>query len=194
VFVRQKPAGRYKYLQVVESFREDGKVKQKVVCTLGRLDRLQAEGNIDGLVKSLSRFAPAPSARHSGSPGYKPITASAPASSSAARPAGRSLSAHEGPASAASSWKRRVSSQPPMRPVSPEYPLLATGGRSFTSHSLHAAHSPSLRPHTDQRSDPRRRSHDSHESSMVSVRKRGTRWNVRKFASCCACAPPRPSS
>jgi hypothetical protein len=57
VFVRQKPAGRYRYLQVVESFREDGKVKQKVVCTLGRLDRLQAEGNIDGLVKSLSRFA-----------------------------------------------------------------------------------------------------------------------------------------
>jgi transposase len=57
VFCRQKPAGRYKYLQVVESFRDGGKVRQKVVCTLGRLDRLQAEGNIDGLVKSLSRFA-----------------------------------------------------------------------------------------------------------------------------------------
>jgi hypothetical protein len=57
VFVRQKPAGRYKYLQVVESFRDRGKVRQKVVCTLGRLDRLQAEGNIDGLVRSLSRFA-----------------------------------------------------------------------------------------------------------------------------------------
>lgn len=57
MFVRVKPAGRYRYLQVVESFRDDGKVKQKVICTLGRLDRLQASGNIDGLVKSLSRFA-----------------------------------------------------------------------------------------------------------------------------------------
>ncbi len=57
MFVRTKPAGPYKYLQVVESFRDNGKVKQRVVATLGRLDRLQAEGNVDALVKSLSRFA-----------------------------------------------------------------------------------------------------------------------------------------
>ena len=54
MFVRTKPSGRHKYLQVVESFREGRKVKQRVVATLGRLDRLQAEGNIDGIVKSLS--------------------------------------------------------------------------------------------------------------------------------------------
>jgi hypothetical protein len=40
---------------VVESFREGRKVKQRVVATLGRLDRLQAQGNVDALVKSLSR-------------------------------------------------------------------------------------------------------------------------------------------
>ena len=57
MFVRTKPSGRHKYLQVVESFREGRKVRQRVVATLGRLDRLQAEGNIDGIVKSLSRFA-----------------------------------------------------------------------------------------------------------------------------------------
>ena len=57
MFVRTKPSGRHKYLQVVESFREGRKVKQRVVATLGRLDQLQAEGNIDGIVKSLSRFA-----------------------------------------------------------------------------------------------------------------------------------------
>jgi transposase len=57
MFVRVKPSGRRKYLQVAESFREDRKVRQRVVCTLGRLDELQAEGNIDGLLKSLARFA-----------------------------------------------------------------------------------------------------------------------------------------
>ena len=57
MFVRTKPSGAHKYLQVVESFREGREVKQKVICTLGRLDRLQADGNIDGIVKSLSRFA-----------------------------------------------------------------------------------------------------------------------------------------
>ena len=57
MFVRTKPAGPHKYLQIVESFREGRKVKQRVVASLGRLDRLQAEGNIDGIVKSLSRFA-----------------------------------------------------------------------------------------------------------------------------------------
>ena len=57
MFVRTKPSGRHKYLQVVESFREGRKVKQRVVARLGRLDRLESEGNIDGIVKSLSRFA-----------------------------------------------------------------------------------------------------------------------------------------
>lgn len=40
MFVRVKPSGRYKYLQIVENSREGKKVKQHVLCTLGRLDRL----------------------------------------------------------------------------------------------------------------------------------------------------------
>lgn len=44
------------YLQIVESQREKGKVKQRVVATLGRTDQLAAAGTIDGLVTSLGKF------------------------------------------------------------------------------------------------------------------------------------------
>ena len=37
MFVRTKPAGPHKYLQIVESFREGRKVKQRVVASLGQL-------------------------------------------------------------------------------------------------------------------------------------------------------------
>ncbi len=57
MFVRTKPVGGHEYLQVVESFRDGGKVKQRVIATLGRLDRLQADGQIDALTASLARFA-----------------------------------------------------------------------------------------------------------------------------------------
>jgi len=57
MFVRVKPSGRYKYLQIVENSREGKKVKQHVLCTLGRLDRLTASGQVDGLAKSLLRFS-----------------------------------------------------------------------------------------------------------------------------------------
>lgn len=45
------------YLQIVRSYRDNGKVKQQILFTLGRLDLLQASGEIDGLVKALARFA-----------------------------------------------------------------------------------------------------------------------------------------
>ena len=45
------------YLQIVRSYRDNGKVKQQILLTLGRLDLLQASGEIDGLVKALARFA-----------------------------------------------------------------------------------------------------------------------------------------
>lgn len=57
MFVRVKPSGRYKYLQIVENSREGKKVKQHVLCTLGRLDKFTASGQIDGLAKSLLRFS-----------------------------------------------------------------------------------------------------------------------------------------
>lgn len=57
VFVRLKTSGRRQYLQVVENRWEDGASRQRVVATLGRLDRLEAQGAIDGLLRSLGRFA-----------------------------------------------------------------------------------------------------------------------------------------
>ncbi len=46
----------YQYLQVVESVRIGGKVRQRVVCHLGRLDRLP-EDRIDTLLHTLARVA-----------------------------------------------------------------------------------------------------------------------------------------
>ena len=57
MFVRAKKSGPYQYLQVVENRREGAKVEQRVVSTLGRLDRLNAKGDIESLVRSLSRFS-----------------------------------------------------------------------------------------------------------------------------------------
>jgi hypothetical protein len=57
VFVRTKTSGAYQYLQVVENERLDGRIRQRVIATLGRLDVLQSKGQIDGLVSSCARFA-----------------------------------------------------------------------------------------------------------------------------------------
>ena len=57
MFVRSKKSGTYEYLQIVENQRIDGQVRQRVIATLGRLDVLQATGQIDGLLSSCARFA-----------------------------------------------------------------------------------------------------------------------------------------
>lgn len=57
MFVRAKKSGRYEYLQVVQNERIDGRVRQRVIATLGRVDQLQEEGHIDALLSSCSRFA-----------------------------------------------------------------------------------------------------------------------------------------
>ena len=56
MFVRVKPAGQYRYLQIAENYREGKKVKQKVLCTLGRVDKLTESGKVDALAQSLLRF------------------------------------------------------------------------------------------------------------------------------------------
>jgi hypothetical protein len=56
MFVRVKPAGAYRYLQIAENYREGKKVKQKVLCTLGRVDELTESGKVDALAQSLLRF------------------------------------------------------------------------------------------------------------------------------------------
>jgi hypothetical protein len=57
MFVRAKKSGPHQYLQVVENRREGTKVVQRVISTLGRVDRLNAKGDIESLVHSLSRFS-----------------------------------------------------------------------------------------------------------------------------------------
>ena len=49
--------GKYTYLQLVENYREGGKVRQRVLCTLGRLDRLAERGGGDAVILSLAKFA-----------------------------------------------------------------------------------------------------------------------------------------
>ena len=57
MFVRVKPSGKYRYLQIAENYREGKKVKQKILCTLGRVDELTENGKLDALAESLLRFS-----------------------------------------------------------------------------------------------------------------------------------------
>jgi hypothetical protein len=57
MFVRVKPSGPYRYLQLVENHRAGQRTVQRVLATLGRVDQLTATGAIDVLLRSLGRFA-----------------------------------------------------------------------------------------------------------------------------------------
>ena len=57
MFVRVKKVGTYRYLQIAQNRREGKRVKQSVIATLGRLDKLAASGAIDQLLRSAARFA-----------------------------------------------------------------------------------------------------------------------------------------
>jgi len=57
LFVRTQTNGSRTYLLVVDNVRVDGKVKQRVLHRLGRLDELLANGQLDALIQSLSRFS-----------------------------------------------------------------------------------------------------------------------------------------
>lgn len=59
MFARIKVSGKYKYVQLVENRWEEGRTRQQVFCTLGRLDELQASGTLDSLTESLGRFSAA---------------------------------------------------------------------------------------------------------------------------------------
>jgi hypothetical protein len=55
MFVREKTARGHTYLYLVESQREDGRVRQRIIRALGRKDVLLASGELDRLVASLVR-------------------------------------------------------------------------------------------------------------------------------------------
>lgn len=57
MFARIKKSGQYQYLQIVENRKEKGKVKQRVIATIGRMDQLQAKDRVETLIRSLSRFS-----------------------------------------------------------------------------------------------------------------------------------------
>jgi transposase len=57
MFIRVKHNGAYEYLQLVSSERIDGKVRQRVIGTLGRRDLLERSETLDGLMASLGKFA-----------------------------------------------------------------------------------------------------------------------------------------
>lgn len=59
MFFRQKKSGQYVYLQVVENRWEQGRSKQRVIATLGRLDHLQESGQLAGLLLSGAKFSEA---------------------------------------------------------------------------------------------------------------------------------------
>lgn len=57
MYFRKKTSGGRVYLQIAESRRVAGRVQQRVITTLGRLDELEASGQIERLVRSGARFA-----------------------------------------------------------------------------------------------------------------------------------------
>jgi len=57
MFARTKKSGKYEYLQIVENRREEGKTVQRVIATVGRMDQLAQKGDVESLIRSLSRFS-----------------------------------------------------------------------------------------------------------------------------------------
>jgi len=56
MLVRVKSSGNNQNLQIVENYRQNGKVRQQVIATLGRADELIESGKTDKLVQSLVKF------------------------------------------------------------------------------------------------------------------------------------------
>src|SRR5512135_3059611 len=57
MFFRTKTSGTRSYLQIVENRWVDGRPRQRVIATLGRLDHLQQSGQLEALLTSGARLA-----------------------------------------------------------------------------------------------------------------------------------------
>jgi hypothetical protein len=57
VFVREKHINGYTYLYLVESVREDGRSKQRIIKNLGRKEVVVASGELERLAASVARYA-----------------------------------------------------------------------------------------------------------------------------------------
>jgi hypothetical protein len=56
MYFKTTRAGAHTYLQIAESYRVAGKVRQRILTTLGRLDVLQASGQLERLLRSGLRY------------------------------------------------------------------------------------------------------------------------------------------
>ena len=57
MFVRIKTTGKNQYLQIVQNYREGSKVKQQILGTLGRVDKIAGTKDIDALISKLGRYS-----------------------------------------------------------------------------------------------------------------------------------------
>ena len=57
MFVREKRIGPYTYVYLVETVREDGKIKQRIIRNLGRQEDVERRGDLDRLARSAARLA-----------------------------------------------------------------------------------------------------------------------------------------
>ena len=56
-FPRKKDKTFRQYLQIVETYREGVKVKQRILLSLGRVDELRASGELDRMAEALARLS-----------------------------------------------------------------------------------------------------------------------------------------
>ena len=57
MFVREKHINGYTYLYLVESVREGGRAKQRIIKNLGRKEAVLASGELERLASSVARYA-----------------------------------------------------------------------------------------------------------------------------------------
>ena len=57
MFVREKRINGYTYLYLVETVREDGRAKQRIIKNLGRKEAVTASGALERLASSVARYA-----------------------------------------------------------------------------------------------------------------------------------------
>ena len=57
MFVREKRINGYTYLYLVETVREDGRAKQRIIKNLGRKEAVAASGALERLASSVARYA-----------------------------------------------------------------------------------------------------------------------------------------
>ena len=57
MFFRTKKVKAYEYLQIVESYREKGRMRQRVMMTLGNYQHWKESGKLDSLLASVTRLS-----------------------------------------------------------------------------------------------------------------------------------------